>query len=393
LACALAELGGQYMPALRAEEQPAKPALSDPARVAALIKQLGHEEFALRESASEELTQIGLPAFAALEAAAGSPDREVRFRSQRILGLIRELDLQRRLDAFLSGKEQAGEYALPGWARFKKTYGDDSTTRQAFVDIQRADPELMKAVEDGPRQAAETLGQRAVQHQQAMQFGGGQLSLPQIMSMLFIAAEEDITLSTQTMNMIFNYCNQQALRDALNGSKKEMPRKMIGTIIRRSEDFSAYQAMMLASNYSLPEGLIPATKILTQGNRVPHYSQYALLTVAKLGDESHLPLVEKLLDEKAVVTRMQENNKMWDVQVRDAALATAILLTKQDLKDYFTGRSQSFPTDPQQIYFNPRLIGFQNEADRTAVQNKWKEYKARQPKQDEPPAPAEKPAP
>jgi hypothetical protein len=153
--------------------------------------------------------------------------------------------------------------------------------------------------------------------------------------------------------------------------------------------------MMLASNYGLSEGLIPATKILNgQVNRVPHYMQYALLTVAKLGDESHLPLVEKLLDEKSVVTRMQENNKMWDVQVRDAALATAIMLTRQDLKTYFTGRNQSFSTDPQQIFFNPRLIGFQNDTDRTAVQNKWKEYKAKQPKKDDDQKSAtEKPAP
>jgi hypothetical protein len=368
-----------------AEDKPAQPAAPGEDRVTGLIKQLGSEEFTVRESASEELTKIGLAAFASLEAAATNPDREVRFRAQRILGMIRELDLQRRLDAFLSGKETPGEYPLPGWTRFKKSYGDDGQTRQMFVDIQKADPELMRAMEEGARPAAEMLGQRTLQHQQAMQFGVQQLSLSQITAMLFVTAEEDVSLPAQTMSMIFNYCNQQALRDALNNEKKkEIPRKMVGSIIRRSEDWAAYQAMILAANYSLPEGLVPALKILNnQGNRVPHMSQYALLTVARLGDESHLPLVEKLLEDKSVVTRMQENKVIWDVQVRDAALATAVLLTKQDLKNYFTGRPQQFSTDPQQIFFNPRQIGFQNENDRNAVQGKWKEYKAKQAKDEQ----------
>src|SRR4029453_3548131 len=71
-------------------------------RISALVKQLGSEDFSGREAASDELTRVGLPAFASLEAAVLHPDREVRYRSVRILGQIRELDLQRRLEAFLS---------------------------------------------------------------------------------------------------------------------------------------------------------------------------------------------------------------------------------------------------------------------------------------------------
>lgn len=250
-----------------------------------------------------------------------------------------------------------------------------------FVDMQRADPELMKAMDDGPKVAAELLDRRAVQHQQALQVGVQQLSLGQITAMLFVATDEDVKPPTQTMLTIFNYCNHQSLRDALDGKgKKEIPRKMVGTLIKNSEDWAAYQAMILAYNNKLPEGLVPALKILGgQGARASHMSQYALLTVARNGDQSHLPLVEKLLDDKSVVTRMQENNKMWDVQVRDAALAAAILLTKQELKTYFTGRPEQSVSDPQQIFFNPRLIGFQSETDREAVQKKWAAWRAEHP--------------
>jgi hypothetical protein len=361
---------------------------NDPGRISTLVKQLGSEDFAEREAASDELTRAGLAAFSALETAAAHPDREVRYRSIRILGQIRELDLQRRLEAFLSGKNDTDEYPLPAWSRFKKAYGDDATSRQLFVELTRADADVMRTLEESPKSASDLLGQRAFQHQQAMQLGQQQqLSLAQIGVMLFVAAEEDVTLQAQTMNMVYNYCYQQTLRDAVASSAKNgIPRKMVGSIIRRSEDTAAYQAMLIALNLGLDDGMVPALKILNgQGNRAPHMSQYALMTVAKLGNKSHLPLVEKLLDDKSVVTRMQENKTIYDVQVRDAALATAVLLSKQELKTYFGDRPNQQLTDPQQIFFNPRVIGFTDEEKRVATHKKWAEYKAQQP------PPAEKP--
>jgi hypothetical protein len=364
----------------------------DAGRIASLVKQLGSEDFAEREAAGDELSRAGLAAFTALEAAAVHPDREVRYRAIRILGQIRELDLQRRLDAFLSGKEDTGEYPLPAWSRFKKAYGDDSTSRQLFVELTRADAEVMRSLEESPKRASDLLGERAFAHQQALQLGQQQqLTLPQIGVMLFVAAEEDVTLQAQTMSMIYNYCYQQTLRDAVtNSSKNGIPRKMVGSIIRRSEDMAAYQGMLIGLNLGLDDGMVPALKVLNgQGNRASHISQYALMTVAKLGNATHLPLVEKLLDDKSVVTRMQENKIIYDVQVRDAALATAVILTKQELKTYFADRPNQPTTDPQQIFFNPRVIGFTEEAKREETHKKWAEYKAKQPQ----PADATAPAP
>ncbi|MCI0357883.1 MAG: hypothetical protein L0211_05265 [Planctomycetaceae bacterium] len=355
---------------------------ANPDRIAALVKQLGSEDFAEREAASDELTGAGLPAFAALEAAALHPDREVRYRSVRILGQIRELDLQRRLEAFLSGKEDSGDYPLPAWSRFKNAYGDDATSRQLFVDMTRADPEVMRSLESSPKAAGDQLADRAFQYQQAMQLGQQQqLSLAQVGVILFVAAEEDVALAAQTMSMIYSYCYQPTLRDAVTSSSRNgIPRKMVGAIVRRSDDMAAYQGMLIALNLGLDDGMVPSLKILkTPGNRAPHFSQYALMTVAKLGNQSHVPLVEKLLEDKSVVTRMQENKVIYDVQVRDAALATAVILTKQQLKDYFGERPNHQLTDPQQIFFNPRVIGFTDDQKRAETHKKWAEYKAKQP--------------
>lgn len=58
-------------------------------RVARLVKQLGHEEFARRQEASTELDAIGEPALDALRtAAARSEDAEVRRRAERLIASI-----------------------------------------------------------------------------------------------------------------------------------------------------------------------------------------------------------------------------------------------------------------------------------------------------------------
>jgi uncharacterized protein (TIGR03067 family) len=58
------------------------------ARVARLVKQLGHNEFAKRERASKELDALGEPALDALRKATSHEDAEIRRRAMTIVGTI-----------------------------------------------------------------------------------------------------------------------------------------------------------------------------------------------------------------------------------------------------------------------------------------------------------------
>lgn len=64
--------------------------------LAALVRDLGSEEFERRDAATRRLIEIGEPGRALLEAARSSPDAEVQMRSGRILAV---LDARRRIDA------------------------------------------------------------------------------------------------------------------------------------------------------------------------------------------------------------------------------------------------------------------------------------------------------
>ena len=57
--------------------------------------------------------------------------------------------------------------------------------------------------------------------------------------------------------------------------------------------------------------------------------------------------------------------------MRDAALAAAVYLSKQDVKKFFPEAAKVPITDPQQLFFNARVIGFSNDEDRAEAFKKW----------------------
>src|SRR5262245_27012428 len=86
---------------------------SMPQDAGALVAQLGAEDIEQREAAQAKLVELGLPALAHLELAAGSKDPEVRARAEAAILEIRRLDRRRILRAELRPEIQG---ACPGIA-------------------------------------------------------------------------------------------------------------------------------------------------------------------------------------------------------------------------------------------------------------------------------------
>jgi hypothetical protein len=216
-----------------------------------------------------------------------------------------------------------------------------------------------------------------------MQFSNQAASVGQVAASLFVAAEADVTVPAVTLSGLFSQCFQPGVRETIDsGSRREVPRKMLGAIIGRTDDLTAFQAMSVASQFKLHEGIVPATRVLKNydGRNGAALAQRALMTIADLGDASHLPLVdsERLMHDPSQVAQFRENGNetTYTIQLRDIALAAAVLLSKQDLKSYFDiPQNQSF-NDPQMIFLNPRLIGFSNDSKRAEVFAKWEKHKA-----------------
>jgi len=340
-----------------------------------LVDQLGDEQFSVREQATEKLLRLGLPSLKAIEQGSRHVDREIRYRCERILILVRQLEFEKRLDAFLNDSGSGSEFEFPGWEIYRTSYGDSREHRLLFVEMHKAEPELMASLAKGKGKAKviEVITARGTEIQQTLQAFGQEVPLGTVVAMLFVALAGEADTNQQAANLVYNFCYQQSFRNAVTGGKnKDVLRKMLGIWITKGDEWVGYQGMMMALQYDMPEGLVPAERMLKNDNTQPHMRQYAIVSVAKLGNEGHQVLLEKMLQDQRVCGTWQVNNVNINTQVRDVALAALVHMTKQEHKQYGFDRIQM----TQPYIFNPHTAGFEKDDKRTAAFKKWEDYKA-----------------
>ena len=340
------------------------------ADAAALVRQLGDERFATRESATARLIQLGRSAKQSLEEGRTNADREIRGRCERILSIVEKLDFQRQLAAFAAGRTDR-ESDLPGWKRYRSAYGDDAEARALFVEMQKSEPELMRAVEEGVHAVTKTVDFRCIQLQQSQRAGGQAMNLGSIAALLFAMDDEQVTLNFQSAAALCSFCYQPTLANAIeDAGKRRMLRKMLGAWIKRGDGWTGY--LSLAMRYDLKEGLAPAVKVLQNAGDEAYIRQNAILAVAKLGDESHLPSIEALLEDKSKCATQRMHNVTFETQLRDVALAAMLVMKKLDPKEFGFDRLQLNATS----VFVTSTVGFENEDKRHVAFAKWNKFRS-----------------
>ncbi len=349
--------------------------------ISELVQQLGAEEFSARETATQRLMEIGLSAAPAMEIGLSDPDREIRFRCARILHAVKRLDFKKRLDAFAESEGQ-GDITLPGWERFRESIGSDGPARAVFVEMQRAESEIIDAAEKSPERGSQALTLRCQQLQEGIRMHRAQLNLGTIAAMLFIATNKKIVLPEAASAAVFGFCYQPSFQTAIDrGNGKEVVRRLLGQWVARSDGRNAYQALALSMRYDLQQGIEVAESTLTNGNQA-YVVQYAMLMIAKLGTEKHLPLLESYLDDNTRTTTRRINNVSFETQIRDVALAALIHLAGEDPKKFGFSRLQRH----QQVVFSTSTLGFKDDDERQAAFDKWKArpaVKGEKPKADD----------
>ena len=366
---ALALLGARGLVAYAGPAEPGAAAAAD------LVKRLGHEQFAAREQASEQLIRLGLAAIPALEEGGKHPDREIRYRSRRILEIIREIDFDRRLDAFAAQREAEDSGQLPGWERFRTILGDDSLARSLFVDMQRAEPALFLAMAQGPGAVGEAISTRAAELRQSTRVFRQRLSLASVAALLFAAGDEVVTVSEAAGRALYSYCYQASFSSALEtGRNKELLRKILGLWIRRGDGWNAYQGMMLSVQFGLEDGVVPAERAAHNQANSAQIRQFAILTLAKLGSQTHAPLLESLLEDQTPCAWQQVNDVKYVTQIRDVALAALAHLAKADFKQLGLERVKPH----QEFLLVVESIGFASDQERVQALENWRRLREQQ---------------
>jgi hypothetical protein len=224
-----------------------------------LVRQLGAESFAARESAFKDLLGMGRAAEAALRAGLMDPDPEVRRGCEALLPLALRSDLEIRLDAFVQDGDDKAPPALPGWARFRELAGDDFSARRLFADLCRADRPLLEALGKDPAQVAAQLADRRNRLQQraftVKRGDPAEVEIGEAAGLLLAAACAAPQMDLQAFYQINSLFYQPGVRSVVAGNPAAA-RLLVPVLSRRMGDpGGAYQVVYLARSLGMTEFL------------------------------------------------------------------------------------------------------------------------------------------
>jgi hypothetical protein len=358
-------------------------ALASSQRIDQLVRELGSGSFAAREKATRELTDLGIVTREALAAAANDRDAEVRVRARAILATVAETDFRRRLEAFAADYDGRQKQSLPGWETFSARFGSSRLVRELFVEMQRAEPELLDALAKGGKPASELLELRCrtlMQQASTQPNREGLISVGTLASMLFVGSADNVSVDDQTGIQCCNWVYQGAFAvSTRSGVRSPTLKKLLGMWIVKDNGGSAtFQNLMLAAAFELkPEGLMVAYKALAKETLPSAVRQYAILSVGRFGNKEHLPMIEKFLADSTNCNVLQANNppRQIEIQVRDVALAVLVHLTGQKLPEYGFAQVQPNP----QTLFQVGTLAFNDPARRDAALKKWGQWRTEHP--------------
>jgi hypothetical protein len=349
-----------------------------------LVAQLGSDSFSERERASRELVALGVAARPALEAAAKSPDAEVRSRARTALAVVSDSDFRDRLEAFSADYDGSRKRSLPGWERFQTDVGSSRLARQLFVEMQRSEPDLLAAYAAGGKTAGESLDARCrLLLVQLTRVSGdeGPVSLGTMAALLLVGSADDVAVDQQLAYQLYTWLIYRPAfqKHAAGGIWSPLMKKLLGMwIVKDASPSATAQNLMFAANYELkPEGLSLATKLLASEGTAPQIRQFALLSLGRFGGKEHLATAEKYLADVNVcgAIRMNKFPRQMEVQVRDVALAVLLHLTGQEVQQY--GAATVVPNP--QSYFQVPALAFSTAVARDAALARWQTWRAEHP--------------
>lgn len=354
----------------------------DPGELATeLVRQLADRSFERREEAEKRLTQLGRAAKVALLEGLKATDLEVQTRCERILVVVLEEDFKARLAAFVADREGKKDHDLPGLARWRKAVGNDAPARELYAEMARAHGRLLEEAQMSPKVVGEKFAGECQNLFQRVYVANTttrrQITLADVAAMLFISSDPNVPVTDYGRQLTANLLYQPAFSQAIRtGPQSEQVRKLFAAWVVEARGTVANQALNMALQYNLKEGLDLALRLIKQKDFA---GGQAIVAVGRLGTREHLPLLEPMLADTTVLLNVNFNNRPGTTEVRDVALAMMVHLTGQSIRDY--GYEFFRGTSNEVVYFAPVYFAFADAAQRDAALKKWRDWKAAQPKQ------------
>jgi hypothetical protein len=346
-----------------------------------LIKQLGDDEYTVREKARQQLQEIGAPAVDALRKALRAPDEEIRFQVRRLLRLIELSDYSNRIEKFLASADPANSFGLPGWKKFSAILGTDKTSRTLFVHYQKRYPDSMKALEGSDNDIDKQLNIVASSEidlkSSARRYEDENVIRAIICSLVLVLAKKNNSSSSMNESRIANWLADVRFKNIFENKKYHGPLDIcVRKWMAKEVNYNTItgRRLNIAINLGMTkEGIEIAKKFVEGTSSSSHYTSQAILFLGKYGNaKDHLKIIEKHLNSTGQAHAAFDPKTRAQIRVNlgDVALAVALQMTNQKPADF------GFKPLPEVNYAGPSMYPrwfFKTKKDREKAMKKWTE--------------------
>ncbi len=242
--------------------------------------------------------------------------------------------------------------------------------------MQKSEAKTLEALDSkDPLEIAGTLLSRVQKIQQTNNQIDSSVGFETVATILLLSDVRDQLLRNQSQSSddsvvsqaISGLCYQDSFRSAMHrGPYRKIARNLVGKWILKADETYAVQAMYFSMENELPEGLTVARKFIRNEETRKDLAQFAVQTIAKMGDSSDLPILNKMLDDQTTLYQ----NKVRTTQMRDVVLAAMIHLSKQKYEHFGLNDIRLSET----LVFGVSSVGFLEDKVRDANLEKWRAY-------------------
>jgi hypothetical protein len=329
-----------------------------------LVQKLGSEEFFARETAERELAAMGrLARVALLDGVNLDPDPEVRARCRALLPKATAEEMTARLDAFMADTENKYDHDLPGWHKLRNVVrGEwkmlgwtfttrphaDKAARELFIEFIKAPggKQLLTALGGPPGELGQMVAARKTELYQKKypRVGGVKPQNPTVaeVAVVVFAESQVSSRSVPRSTTLTTVLTTSGIREVTQGGDDRalaMRAVMTAWFDSRVDSVDLYSALTLANSMQNDDAAVRvAGRMMTTAGVPGYYKGQALTTLVRLKQTDQLSAIEKsFTDTAALTTTVKIVNGMQvrqTIEVRDAALAAALVITGQNPDDY-----------------------------------------------------------
>jgi hypothetical protein len=372
--------------------KPTVPAQTSPdaIKAAELVAELGNPSFRVRDAAAKGLKKLGRHAKPALLDGMKSADPEVWNRCAQLLPEVMAIDLQARIDAYISDTEGKQKHDLPMIGRFEKLVGNDVAARKLFGDMIKTNGSFLESCTQDSKLAGQEYTARVQELNQRImnpafliaarpQGAANQIDAIDLAALFLAGTDAEIVkLTAPNVNPVANFLWHQSFQNTLREGDRAVPfRKLFFAWAEMRNDLNTVsQTLGVIQNVNLKEGLDYAVKVMKSKDMQIWTRAQALTCVGKIGGKEQLPAFEAMFDDKTQITNIQWQNVNITTQLNDVALAMAVRLTNQSHKDYHFDALESQPG----LIWSYHYLGFSTDEKRAAAFKKYSDWTAAQKK-------------